>query len=183
MLASDYEALYSCASDPLIWEQHPEPTRYQREVFEGFFQRAMDSRGALVAVDLQTQAILGTSRFYWLALEEREGGDRGQPQLSIGYTFLERKYWERGYNREMKRLMLEHAFRSQDHVIFQIGAQNLRSRRAVEKLGSKLIAQRELDGKSHVIYRIDRPADGPTDGWTARQDREKSPTLVSEGGA
>jgi len=41
--AEDFEALYAAASDPLIWEQHPEPLRYQRPVFEGFFASALAS--------------------------------------------------------------------------------------------------------------------------------------------
>ncbi|MBY0458018.1 MAG: GNAT family N-acetyltransferase, partial [Gemmataceae bacterium] len=44
----DFDALFAVASDPLIWEQHPEPDRYREEVVRGFFQGAVESGGALV---------------------------------------------------------------------------------------------------------------------------------------
>jgi hypothetical protein len=47
----DYDALYAVASDPLIWEQHPAKDRCEEGVFKGFFQKALDSGGALVAID------------------------------------------------------------------------------------------------------------------------------------
>ena len=31
---NDFEELYEVASDPLVWEQHPNKLRYQREVFQ-----------------------------------------------------------------------------------------------------------------------------------------------------
>ena len=51
LIADDFEALYAVASDPLIWEQHPEPLRYQRQVFEEFFAGALASGGALLLTD------------------------------------------------------------------------------------------------------------------------------------
>jgi hypothetical protein len=32
--ADDFDAVYAAASDPLVWEQHPFPLRYQREVLK-----------------------------------------------------------------------------------------------------------------------------------------------------
>jgi hypothetical protein len=40
---SDYEELIKAASDPLIWELHPQPDRYKPEVFKKFFAEAMES--------------------------------------------------------------------------------------------------------------------------------------------
>lgn len=62
--AADFDALFAAASDPLIWEQHPAPNRHERKIFEQFFNRALDSRGALAVVDKTTQKIVGTSRYY-----------------------------------------------------------------------------------------------------------------------
>jgi hypothetical protein len=143
----DFEALYACASDPLIWEQHPQSTRYQRAVFQGFFDGAIQSRGALAIVDRETGEMIGSSRYYDLRPDRRE--------VTIGYTFLVRRYWGGETNRELKLLMLRHAFRYVDAVLFEIGEGNLRSRRAIEKLGARLQEKQGLDGTSHVVYRID----------------------------
>ena len=122
---NDFEALYAVAKDPLIWTQHPEPTRYERGVFEMFFRTALTCTGALVAIDPTDETIIGSSRF------DRYDEKRGE--VEIGWTFLSRSYWGGKYNGEMKRMMLEHAFGCVRTVLFVIGCRNLRSRRAVEK--------------------------------------------------
>jgi len=145
----DFEALYRAASDPLIWEQHPEPTRHQRDVFQRYFDSAIESKGAFAVVDRKSGKIIGSS-CYW-NLEENE--------VEIGWTFLERAYWGGEYNREMKRLMLDHAFRFVERVVFVVGEDNLRSRKAVEKIGGKLLRSVERtapDGtiRRNVVYAI-----------------------------
>ncbi|MES3008730.1 MAG: GNAT family N-acetyltransferase [Pseudomonadota bacterium] len=127
--ADDFDALYAAASDPLIWEQHPSPLRYQRPVFEKeFFQGALVSGSAFVVIDKSTGKIIGSSRYYdWNSM---------QREIAIGFTFLARSHWGDGSNRELKCLMLEHAFRSADVVWFHIGRTNWRSRKAVEKIGA-----------------------------------------------
>ncbi|KYG68022.1 acetyltransferase [Bdellovibrio bacteriovorus] len=142
--ATEFELLFEVASDPLIWELHPQRERYKKEVFEKFFTLAVKSGGAFVIED-HGQAI-GSSRFYDFRPEIS--------QVSIGYTFLARKYWGGKFNREMKKLMLEHAFKFVDNVTFEIGVNNLRSRKAIEKLGGKLVSNVELDGEPHVVYMI-----------------------------
>src|SRR6266480_1178693 len=42
----------------------------------------------------------------------------------------------RAFNREMKRLMLNHAFRFVEKVIFYVGENNVRSQKAMEKIGA-----------------------------------------------
>jgi N-acetyltransferase len=140
----DWDALYAVARDPLIWEQHPASDRWQEPVFRAFFRDALASGGALVAVDRATGEVIGSSRYH---------GFDGQ-QVEIGWTFLARSRWGGRWNGEMKRLMLEHAFAFVPRVIFVIGANNRRSRRAVEKLGAAL-AESRPDGK--VVYAIRRP--------------------------
>lgn len=124
----DWAPLFAVASDPLIWEQHPDCDRYQEDVFRQFFSEALQSGGALVAIDRTTGNIIGSSRY--------DGFDAAKRVVEIGWTFLARAYWGGTYNGEMKRLMLEHAFQTVDHVRFVIGAGNHRSRRAVEKIGA-----------------------------------------------
>src|SRR5438477_3819046 len=123
----DYDELYAVASDPLIWEQHPANDRYKGEVFRGFFREALESGGALVARDAGDGRVIGSSRFH--------GYDEAKGEVEIGWTFLARSHWGGAYNREMKRLMLRHAFNFVDRVIFLVGPQNWRSRRAVERIG------------------------------------------------
>jgi hypothetical protein len=144
--ADEFEALFAAASDPLIWEQHPQKTRYQREVFQTYFDGAVKSGGALVVEDRANGEVLGSSRFYDLSVATKT--------VTIGYTFLVRKAWGGRFNRELKDLMLRHAFRFVDFVHFEIGENNLRSRRAIEKIGARFIEKRTRDGKEHLLYRI-----------------------------
>ncbi|MBL7686737.1 MAG: GNAT family N-acetyltransferase [Bdellovibrionaceae bacterium] len=144
----DFEALYRCASDPLIWEQHPEPTRYQEEVFQVFFDGAIQSKGAFAVIERSKNVVIGTSRYYSLAPERRE--------VTVGYTFLTREYWGGRFNFELKKLMLEHAFQYVDVVSFEIGEANLRSRTAIERIGARLAELRSFDGNPHVIYKIEK---------------------------
>ncbi len=146
--AGDFEALHAVASDPLIWEQHPQPDRWKTEVFRELFRGAMESGGALLATDAQDGRVLGTSRYH--------GWDPERREVEIGWSFLARACWGGAYNGEMKRLMLEHAFRHVDRVIFVIGERNLRSRRAVEKLGGALDADATLVGRGEgrVVYAL-----------------------------
>src|SRR5258708_4500575 len=121
----DWDDLYAVASDPLIWEQHPITDRYTEAVFRGFFREALDSGGALIAIDSRDGHVIGSSRFH--------GYDKEKSEIEIGWTFLARSHWGGMYNGQMKELMLQHAFRFVNSVVFLVGPQNLRSQRAVEK--------------------------------------------------
>lgn len=133
----DFEALYSVASDPLIWEQHPNPLRYQRIVFETYFEGALQSGGAFLVLDAKTNAVVGSSRFY--------DYDAAESSLLIGYTFIGRSFWGKGYNAHLKQLMLSYAFNYVDKVYFHIGAFNFRSQKAIEKIGATKVAEIEID--------------------------------------
>jgi N-acetyltransferase len=147
--AEDFHDLYNVARDPLIWEQHPNKDRYKEEVFKGFFSEALESGGAFVAIDSKDSGVIGSSRFH--------GYDEGKSEVEIGWTFLARSHWGGIYNGEMKQLMLRHAFRFVSNVIFLIGPQNLRSQRAVEKIGGVRVGTRsDGDARDSLIYRITR---------------------------
>jgi RimJ/RimL family protein N-acetyltransferase len=147
----DYPALFAVASDPLIWEQHPVRDRYKEEVFQGFFREGLESGGALIAIEPAASAdagrVIGSSRFH--------GYDEEKSEIEIGWTFLARSHWGGIYNREMKQLMLRHAFQFVNNVIFLIGPRNLRSQRAIEKIGGVRVDSR-LDQRDQdsVVYRI-----------------------------
>ena len=143
--ADDLEELYSVASDPLIWEQHPKNDRWKRDVFEKFFSKALESKTALVIFDRKSGDVIGSSRYYDI--------DKEPDTVAIGYTFLARKYWGGDHNRAVKHLMLEHAFKFVSRVVFHIGVDNIRSRKAIEKLGAvrykELLPDEESD---HARY-------------------------------
>lgn len=124
----DWDELFTVASDPLIWEQHPENDRYKEDVFKIFFEDALRSGGAFVVVDTKTQQIIGSTRFH--------GYDPEKSEIEIGWTFLVRTYWGGRYNAEMKQLMLTHAFKFVENVVFFVGENNIRSQKATEKIGA-----------------------------------------------
>src|SRR5437870_12820525 len=124
----DWDDLFAVASDPLIWEQHPESDRYKEDVIKVIFRDALESGGAFVIIDRKNQQIIGSTRFYGYIPEKSE--------IEIGWTFLARKYWGGPYNRELKQLMLAHAFKFVENVVFFIGENNIRSQKATEKIGA-----------------------------------------------
>lgn len=144
---TDHADLYAVASDPLIWEQHPDQTRYTAAGFATFFRESLESGGALLVHHAQTGRVIGSSRYF--------GYSRERSEVEIGWTFLARSHWGGRYNGEMKQLMLQHAFRFVDRVVFLIGPDNRRSRRAVEKLGAVLAGSRvDASGCESVVYEI-----------------------------
>ena len=145
--AEDFHDLYAAASDPLIWDQHPVRDRYQEEVFRGFFREALESGAALIAIDSKGGQVIGSSRFH--------GYDEERCEIEIGWTFLARSHWGGAYNREMKRLMLRHAFKFVKSVIFLIRPQNVRSQRAIEKIGGVRMGSRpDAGGRNSLVYQI-----------------------------
>lgn len=151
----DYDGVYDAAKDPLIWEQHPDRERYKPEIFRNYFQSGIDSGGAFAIVDRASGRIIGSSRYWNLKPEESE--------VEIGWTFLERKYWGGFTNREIKLLMLRHAFRFVERVVFVVGEHNIRSQRAVEKIGGRRERMEPRpnpagDQRMNVIFVITREA-------------------------
>jgi N-acetyltransferase len=149
--AEDYQALFAVAADPLMWEQHPCKDRHREEVFKVFFREALESGGALLALDRNNGRAIGSSRFH--------GYDEGKSEVEIGWTFLARSHWGGVYNREMKRLMLRHAFRFVNSVVFMVGPHNFRSQRAVEKIGGVRVGTGpDATGRESLIFRIEASA-------------------------
>jgi len=150
MREEDFDDLYAVASDPLIWEQHPQRDRWQKDVFRAFFDKGTASGGALVVIDRATARIIGSSRFH--PHEEEDGA------IEIGWTFLARSHWGGRYNGEVKRLMLRHAFQFVPRVFFLVGTANRRSQRAMERIGAFRSGTRCDDtGLEHFVYDIEAP--------------------------
>ncbi len=147
---SDWESLFAAAADPGIWAAHPAKDRYTEAVFKAYFNDALESQSAFVFVDRETGKLIGSSRYH--------GYDADAGEIEIGWTFLTREYWGGSYNAEIKQLMLEHAFSFVDVVVFWVGEDNIRSCRAMQKIGGKQRAgtfTRDAGGQSaHVVYEI-----------------------------
>ncbi len=154
MRPDDLEALYAVAGDPAVWAQHPASDRHLRPVFERMFEESIASQGAMVVEDKASGAVIGSSRYHL--------ADPSLPRVEIGWSYLARSHWGGETNREVKTLLLTHAFRFVEVVSFRVGEANLRSRRAMEKIGGVLTSAREAvvlpSGVSvtHVVYEIRR---------------------------
>lgn len=151
---NDFEELFSVASDPKIWEQHPNKDRYQREVFEKFFQGAIESKGAFKIMDKSSNEVAGSTRFYDYNPEENS--------IFIGYTFYATKFWGSKLNPQVKKLMLDYIFQFVDKVNFHVGKDNIRSQKAIEKLGAKKVDEVNVayfgePEKLNVVFEIDKP--------------------------
>ncbi len=150
---TDFEELYAVASDPLVWEQHPNKLRYQRDVFQNYFEGAMLSKGAFLIRDTKTNGVIGSSRFYDYNEDDHS--------ILIGYTFIGKPFWGIGYNKAIKKLMLDYAFQYVDKVYFHIGAFNYRSQKAIEKIGAIKVDEYEVeyygeDSKLNFVYLIQK---------------------------
>ena len=149
----DFEALYAVASDPKIWEQHPNRDRWKRAVFQVFFDGALQSKGAYKIIDKATGQIAGSTRFYDF--------DEAGSVILIGYTFYATQFWGHGLNLSAKAVMLDYAFQFVSRVHFHIGAQNLRSQIAIGRLGARKIAEQEVayfgePSKLNFVYELTR---------------------------
>jgi RimJ/RimL family protein N-acetyltransferase len=148
LLPTDFDSLYVVASDPLIWEQHPHFDRYKLDVFKKFFADALESRGAFIAIDNKTNAVIGSSRFANL--------DEQKSEIEIGWTFLARSHWGGRYNGEMKHLMLRHAFKFVKTVVFLVGPRNFRSQRALARIGARPAGSLiDPTRGENLVFRID----------------------------
>jgi N-acetyltransferase len=151
--AGDFEDLYAVASDPKIWEQHPNKDRWRKEVFQTFFEGAIQSKGAFKIVEKATGKVAGSTRFY--DYNEQENG------IFIGYTFYATKFWGTGFNPAVKALMLNYIFQFVSHVNFHIGVNNVRSQIAIGRIGAKKVAEEVVNyygeaPKLNFVYSIDR---------------------------
>ena len=161
LTSDDWEALYAVASDRELWAGHPAHDRWQEGVFGAFFEDALANGGALAVIDKGTGLVVGSSRYQ--GFDPAHGGS-----VEIGWTFLARRLWGKGYNAEMKRLMLAHAFRFVETVLFRVGESNAISRGAMANIGARLtdridVTQMAGGPAIHVIYEVARDdfASGP----------------------
>lgn len=161
LTAADFDSLYAVAADPAIWEQHPNPNRWQKEAFTTYFEGAMLSKGALKIIDQASAQLAGSTRLY--------NYEADHSRILIGYTFVARQYWGTGLNLSVKAMLLDYLFQFVDQVGFHIGAANLRSQIAIGRLGAVKMAEEEIQyfgeaPKLNFIYAIDK------DAWLKRSE-------------
>ena len=147
----DFEALYTTASNPEIWVQHPNKDRWKKDVSRTFFEGAMQSQGAFKIVDKETGNIIGSTRYY--DYNEQDNS------IFIGYTFYATACWGNGTNKSVKALMLNYIFQFVSKVYFHIGANNIRSQIAISRIGADKIAEQEVtyfgeEKKLNFVYEI-----------------------------
>lgn len=150
----DFEALYEVASDPAIWEQHPNKDRWQKDVFRTYFEGALASGGAFIITDKQTGAIAGSTRYYQYNAEDNS--------IMVGYTFYATRFWGTGINTVVKHLMLNYIFRYVSKVILHVGALNKRSQIAVERIGAVKTGEETVTyygeaPRLNFVYEIQKP--------------------------
>lgn len=148
---SDFERLFTVASNPKVWEQHPNPNRYKLKDFTNYFEGAIQSKGAFLILETTTNKAIGCTRFY--------DYNENDNSILIGYTFIGIDYWGKEYNASLKKLMLEYAFHYVNKVYFHVGATNFRSQKAIEKIGTIKIDEFEVEyfgeePKLNYIYQI-----------------------------
>ncbi len=157
---ADFDGLYLTASDPAIWEQHPNKERWKKDVFRTFFEGAINSNGAFKIVDKSKREIVGSTRFY--------DYNKDDNSILIGYTFFGTNCWGKGYNHSVKKLMLDYIFQFVSSVTFHIGAENIRSIISIERMGMKKISEQEVtyfgeSPKLNCVYTVTK------DEWLARK--------------
>ena len=150
---SDFDRLFAVGSNPKVWEQHPNPNRYKPEDFSNYFTGAIKSKGAFIVLDIKTNEVVGCSRYY--------DYNENENSVLIGYTFIGIKFWGTGYNKSLKKLMLDYSFQFVGKVYFHIGASNIRSQKAIEKIGAVKVDEFEVEyygepSKLNFVYLISR---------------------------
>jgi N-acetyltransferase len=150
IMAGDWKEMFAAGSDPKIWDVHPVRDRYTEPQFRKFFDGAVNSKMGFAFVDRKSGRLIGSSRYYGFEPEKSE--------IEIGWTFLVRSHWGGATNREVKRLMLDHAFTFVDTVIFWVGETNWRSQGAMTKIGGirrEGLFTREVSGDApYFIFEI-----------------------------
>ena len=131
---SDQNTLFQIMSDPKLWENHTKTDQWKPEVQKSWFEKALEV-GAL-GIYFNGE-LIGSTRFY----------QQKKDSICIGYTFISRQFWGKGINAPLKKAMINDALKQHPKVYFRVDEYNLRSIKALEKLGAKVEDRVEKDGK------------------------------------
>ncbi|SFF05979.1 Protein N-acetyltransferase, RimJ/RimL family [Chitinophaga sp. CF118] len=172
-----FEELYLAAVDKKLWELIPidcsEPEKFSAAYTKALTEREKGNHYPFIIYHKQTEEIIGSTRFFEIFPDDKK--------LEIGWTWVIRKYWNTAVNLECKLLLLTHCFEvlKTRRVQIKTDQNNLRSRKAIEKIG----------GQFEGILRKDKIKDDGTsrsaayysildDEWEAA--KEKIQTLLDQ---
>jgi RimJ/RimL family protein N-acetyltransferase len=130
------DALRPLAKDDRIWEYTKTlmVTDTYDQQFDNYFEEALAlaKKGgqAYVIYDAVTDAVIGMTRVY--DVDHRSG------RATIGHTWYIPAVWGRIHNKACKQLLLEYLFETLGfaRVAFTVKSQNLRSQKALQKIGA-----------------------------------------------
>lgn len=154
LMQDDFDELFALAGDWKVWEQHPASNRYELPVFKLFFKEALESKGAYKIKLRKSGETIGCTRYYNLTFDP--------PTIFIGFTFLGLRFWNKGYNQDLKRIMVDHAFKYVDGINFHVGENNKRSQQSLVKFGAVKTGEEtvQYDKKQVVnfLYSLKKPS-------------------------
>lgn len=135
---SHLDQLSLLAQEKSIWEFNPFDTdgdnieKLLRGLNQSIERRKTGEHYPFAIVRSDNNKVIGTTRYWQINQEHRS--------LEIGGTWMHPDYWGTGLNTECKYLLLTHCFQILKTVRVQIKAseKNIRSRKAIEKIGAKL---------------------------------------------
>ncbi|NGQ95207.1 GNAT family N-acetyltransferase [Brevibacillus sp. SYP-B805] len=125
------ESLYEAGRYPNIWTVTQGRIDSLDDARE-YVRKALEQKNALpfVIIDQESQKIVGSTRFYDISVQNRS--------LEIGSTWLTPAMWRTYVNTECKYLLLKHCFETLGtiRVQFKTDSRNIRSQRALERIGA-----------------------------------------------
>ena len=141
---NDFDLLYNSGKNKKIWEQHPENDRWKREKFKIFFNNGIKNIFGFYGIyDKSKNTIVGSTRYYSYSKKNNS--------IKIGFTFLTPVYWGTDTNLQIKTLMLGYAFNYVENIYFDIGKNNIRSRKAIEKIGATLHSDADIGNVLYIL--------------------------------
>ena len=141
---NDFDLLYNIGKNKKILEQHPENDRWKKEKFNIFFNKGIENKFGLYGIyDKSKNTIIGSTRYYSYSKKKKS--------IKIGFTFLTPEYWSSDTNLQIKTLMLGYAFKYVENIYFDIGKNNIRSRKAIEKIGATLHLDADIGNVLYIL--------------------------------
>ncbi|HLA58898.1 MAG TPA: GNAT family N-acetyltransferase [Puia sp.] len=128
------EELLSFSANPVIWEHLPKEIFNREELLQWYLQTKEDEASGkaipFLIQDIQSLEIMGSTRILDLDVANRKA--------EIGWTWINPKYFGTKINVEAKLLLLDYAFTvlRLNRIQFRADERNIRSRRAILKLGA-----------------------------------------------
>lgn len=131
MMKQDFSLLMKLTGDPLLWEYFT----YDLSQLEEFGKWAepgfTGERVQFTVVDKSSQELIGSTAFGNFSARDR--------RIEIGWTWIGKNFQGKGYNQQMKFLMLEYAFEKMELMRVEIKTDvlNIPARKALMRMGIK----------------------------------------------